>query len=176
MTPTAHRAATIHAPLSDGRTVEIRPAGRTPVLRWYEGMSSENQRLRFFGVSRRSGPQAADRPCSGPRRGHHALIARCDGEVVGVAEYESGADAASAEIALAVADAFHHCGAGTLLLEHLVHAARQDGITSFTADAPAENHLMLKVVADLGLRTTRRFAGTEVRRPGRAFCPRRTSP
>ncbi|MEU3459338.1 GNAT family N-acetyltransferase [Streptomyces sp. NPDC006733] len=165
MTATAHHDGQTHALLTDGRTVEIhraRPEDHDQVLRWYEGMSSENQRLRSFGVSRRSGPQAADRACSGPRRGHHALIARCDGEVVGVAEYESGADAASAEIALAVADAFHHCGAGTLLLEHLVHAARQDGITSFTADAPAENHLMLKVVADLGLRTTRRFVGTEV--------------
>ncbi|MGW8375197.1 GNAT family N-acetyltransferase, partial [Streptomyces sp. ODS28] len=68
----------------------------------------------------------------------------------------------AAEIALAVADAWHHRGIGTLLLEHLVDAARAAGITAFLADALSENHEMLKVFADLGLRTTRRFDGPEV--------------
>lgn len=165
MTHTAHRTEKIHALLTDGRTVEIRPAGpedRDRVLRLYEGMSAPNMRLRFFGMSRLSGPQATDRACSGPRSGHCALIAVCDDQIVGIAEYEIGPDPDSAEIAFAVADAFHHCGAGTLLLEHLVHAARKDGITSFTADALSDNHLVLKVFADLGLNTARRFAGTEV--------------
>lgn len=52
---------------------------------------------------------------------------------------------------------------GTLLVEHLVSAARAEGITIFTADALSENHEVLKLFADLGLRTDRRFEGPEVR-------------
>ncbi|CAM5660036.1 hypothetical protein SALBM217S_01042 [Streptomyces griseoloalbus] len=52
---------------------------------------------------------------------------------------------------------------GTLIIEHLVSAARADGITAFTADALSENHEVLKLFADLGLRTERHFEGPEVR-------------
>lgn len=165
MTGTPHSVRPVHALLSDGRTVEIRPAqpeDHHEVVRLYEKMSAENLRLRFFGASRLSGRMAADRLCAPPRPGHRALIAAHAGQVVGVAEYETAAEPASAEIALATADDFHHCGVGTLLLEHLVHAAREDGITAFTADALADNRLVHKVFADLGLNTARRFDGTEV--------------
>lgn len=50
-----------------------------------------------------------------------------------------------------------------LLVEHLVSAARAEGITTFTADALSENHEVLRLFADLGLRTSRRFEGPEVR-------------
>ncbi|MDX6313084.1 MAG: hypothetical protein QOF44_2548, partial [Streptomyces sp.] len=166
MTDITYGVRETHALLADGRTVEIRPArpeDHHQAERLYEDMSAENLRLRFFGVSRLSGRTAADRLCALPQPGHCALIAAFGGRIVGVAEYETGADPASAEIALAVADDFHHCGVGTLLLEHLVHAARQDDITAFTADALADNHLIHKVFADLGLNTARHFDGTEVR-------------
>ncbi|GAA3898383.1 hypothetical protein GCM10023084_58610 [Streptomyces lacrimifluminis] len=62
-------------------------------------------------------------------------MAESRGQVIGLAEYEAGDDAASAEMSIAVADTLHHHGVGTLLVEHLVSAARADGITTFTADA-----------------------------------------
>ncbi|MGW1537361.1 bifunctional acetate--CoA ligase family protein/GNAT family N-acetyltransferase [Streptomyces aureus] len=81
-----------------------------------------------------------------------------------VAESASGgAEEGAAEISIAVADGLHHRGVGTLLVEHLVSAARSEGITTFTADALGENHEVLRLFADLGLRTTRRFEGPEVR-------------
>jgi acyl-CoA synthetase (NDP forming)/GNAT superfamily N-acetyltransferase len=165
MTQTTHRVRETHALLADGSTVQIRsarPEDHQQVLALYETMSVENLRLRFFGASRRSGRLAADRMCAPPAPGHHALIALLDGRIVGVAEYETGSDPASAEIALAVADDLHNRGVGTLLLEHMVHAARQAGITTFTADALADNHTMLKVFADLGLHTARRFDAGEI--------------
>ncbi len=130
MTDITHGVRETHALLADGRTVEIRrarPEDHHQAERLYEEMSAENLRLRFFGVSRLSGRTAADRLCALPQPGNCALIAAFGGRIVGVAEYEIGADPTSAEIALAVADDFHHDGAGTLLLEHLVHAARQNG-------------------------------------------------
>ncbi|NBM19811.1 bifunctional GNAT family N-acetyltransferase/acetate--CoA ligase family protein [Streptomyces sp. GC420] len=165
MTQTARRAAGIHALLADGSTVEIRqarPEDRPRVLALYETMSAENMRLRFFGTSSLSGRRAAERLCAPPRPGHYALVATQGDRLVGVAEYETDDDPASAEIALAVADDFHHRGVGTLMLEHMVPVARAAGITEFTADALAYNHAMLKVFADLGLNTARRFDGTVI--------------
>lgn len=154
-----------HALLADGTTVRIRAAlgsDHEAVRGLYEAMSAENLRLRFFGLSRSSARTAADRMCGAARPGHHGLLAEAEGTLVGLAEYERTADKDRAEIALAVSDAWHHRGVGTLLLEHLVSAARREDISAFTADALSENHEMLKVFADLGLRTARHFDGPEV--------------
>lgn len=162
----ANTARQVHALLTDGTTVRIRqaePADHDAVLALYEGMSAENLRRRFFTVSHLSAEQAADRLTRRDRSGYRALVAESGGRFVGLAEYEAIPESATAEIALSVADDWHHRGLGTLLLEHLVDAARQAGITAFAADALAENHEMLKVFADLGLRTTRHFDGPEVR-------------
>ncbi|GAA0661213.1 bifunctional GNAT family N-acetyltransferase/acetate--CoA ligase family protein [Streptomyces thermocarboxydovorans] len=164
----------VHALLADGATVcirPVRPEDHEQIQRLYEEMSPENLRLRFFSLSRRSARLAADRACGPARPGYRALLAERRGRVIGLAEYETeddkegGAAAGrkTAEVAVAVADGLHHRGVGTLLVEHLVSAARADGITAFTADALSENREVLKLFADLGLRTERRFEGPEVR-------------
>ncbi|WP_405905367.1 MULTISPECIES: GNAT family N-acetyltransferase [unclassified Streptomyces] len=167
MTDDERGRPTVHALLSDGTTTRIRPVGpgdHEQLQGLYEEMSPENLRLRFFAASRRSAAMAADRACAPPRPGYRALLAETKGQVIGLAEYEAGEDdAESAEISIAVAEGLHHRGVGTLLVEHLVSAARAGGITSFTADALAENHEVLQLFADLGLRTARHFEGPEVR-------------
>ncbi|MEU3980847.1 GNAT family N-acetyltransferase [Streptomyces sp. NPDC026672] len=156
----------VHALLADGTTVGIRPVrpgDHDRLEGLYEEMSPENLRLRFFSANRRSAALAADRACDPGRPGHRALLAETLGRVVGVAEYDTGGAEDSAEVSLAVADALHHRGVGTLLVEHLVSAARADGITTFTADALSENHEVLRLFADLALPTSRSFEGPEVR-------------
>jgi acyl-CoA synthetase (NDP forming)/L-amino acid N-acyltransferase YncA len=156
----------VHALLADGTTVCIRPVvpgDHDQVEGLYEEMSPENLRLRFFAVSRRSARLAADRACAPARAGYRALLAETQGRVIGLAEYDTGDDTDAAEVSIAVADGLHHRGVGTLLVEHLVSAARAEGITTFTADALSENREVLKLFADLGLRTTRHFEGPEVR-------------
>ncbi|MEU3844378.1 GNAT family N-acetyltransferase [Streptomyces sp. NPDC028635] len=155
----------VHALLTDGTTVCIRsarPDDHPRVRRLYGDMSPENMRLRFFAVSPASAAAAADRACGPPRPGYRALVAERHGHLLGLAEYDTGGSGAEAEISVAVADGLHHRGVGTLLLEHLVSAARAEGVTAFTADALNENHAMLEVFADLGLRTARHFDGPEV--------------
>ncbi|MFE0252337.1 GNAT family N-acetyltransferase, partial [Streptomyces sp. NPDC059010] len=157
---------TVHALLADGTTVCIRPVRRDDhdqVQGLYEEMSPENLRLRFFAASRRCAAMAADRACAEPRPGYRGLLAETGGRVIGLAEYDSGGAGDTAEISIAVADGLHHRGVGTLLIEHLVSAARAEGITAFTADALSENHGVLRLFADLGLRTARHFEGPEVR-------------
>ncbi|MFI6495208.1 GNAT family N-acetyltransferase [Streptomyces sp. NPDC050564] len=166
MTDDEHSRPTVHALLQDGTTVCIRsvkPGDHESLRGLYEEMSPENLRLRFFAASRRSADMAADRACAPPRPGYRALLAEIQGQVIGLAEYETGHDADTAEMSIAVADGLHHRGVGTLLVEHLVSAARADGITTFTADALSENHEVLRLFADLGLRTARHFEGPEVR-------------
>ncbi|HEY9437462.1 MAG TPA: GNAT family N-acetyltransferase, partial [Streptomyces sp.] len=166
----AHGSRDVHALLADGSIVEIRPArpeDRETVLRMHEGMSAEDQRLRFFAANPRYAREAADRICAPGRSGYRSLVAVADGQIVGVAEYTALATTPdkppTADIALAVAEGRHGQGIGTLLLEHLFHAAREAGIRAVTADALAENHAVMRVFSDLGLRTSRRFDGTEVR-------------
>ncbi|MCX5257141.1 GNAT family N-acetyltransferase [Streptomyces canus] len=156
----------VHALLADGTTVCIRsvvPGDHAQLEGLYEEMSPEHLRLRFFAASRRSAALSADRACAPPHPGYRALLAETKGRVIGLAEYETGDDKDSAEISVAVADGLHHRGVGTLLVEHLVSAARAEGISAFTADALSENHEVLRLFADLGLRTARRFDGPEVR-------------
>ncbi|WP_367325316.1 GNAT family N-acetyltransferase [Streptomyces sp. HUAS ZL42] len=161
-----HGRPPVHALLVDGTTVRIRPVARSDheqVRGLYEEMSPENLRLRFFTTSGRSAELAADRACAAPHPGYHALLAERAGQVIGLAEYDTGGNGTEAEISIAVGDGLHHRGVGTLLVEHLVSAARADGVTAFTADALSENREVLTLFADLGLRTTRRFEGPEVR-------------
>ncbi|WP_225829907.1 GNAT family N-acetyltransferase [Streptomyces sp. NK08204] len=162
---TGIQEAPVHALLADGTTVRIRragPADHEDVRRLYEEMSPQNLRMRFFSVSPASAGRAADRVAGGERPGYRALAAECGGRLVGLAEYEVLPDGGTAEVSVAVADGWHHRGVGTLLLEHLADAARSAGVTAFSADTLAENHDVLKVFHDLGLRITRRFEGPEV--------------
>ncbi len=135
ITPVTARAS-VYALLTDGTTVEIRPA-RTddlPVVQaTHEGMSSNNSYLRFFNVSQLSAEQEAARVCRPSGSDHAALLALCSGQVVGVASYEVKDHGPEAEIAIAVPDNMHNRGIGTLLLEHLVSDAGLRGITTFTA-------------------------------------------
>ena len=63
----------------------------------------------------------------------------------------------SAEIAFAVAEHMHHRGIAMLLFEHLVSAARSQGVTTFTAEALAQNTPMLHLFADAGLPVQRHY-------------------
>jgi acyl-CoA synthetase (NDP forming)/GNAT superfamily N-acetyltransferase len=147
-----------YALLTDGTTVEIRPA--TPrdfdaVQAMYAAMSPDNIYLRFFSFSRLSADHEAERICRERLPGRVALLALAAGEIVGAGSYDivgcPGEPADSAEVAFAVAEHMHHRGIATLLLEHLVSAARDQGVTTFTAQALSQNTPMLHVFADAGL-------------------------
>ncbi|SCK15759.1 bifunctional GNAT family N-acetyltransferase/acetate--CoA ligase family protein [Streptomyces sp. WMMB 322] len=167
MTYAAPRMAETYALLTDGRTVQIRPArpsDRGQVEALYEGMSQQDHKQRFFGAGAGLREREIDRVFGPGRSDLLVLLALHGSQLIGTAEYEKLLEEpAAAEIALAVADGFQHCGVGTLLLEHLAHAARAEHITTFTADALAENRDVLDVFENLGLRYERTFENGEVR-------------
>ncbi|WP_035844205.1 bifunctional acetate--CoA ligase family protein/GNAT family N-acetyltransferase [Kitasatospora azatica] len=158
----------VEALLADGTTATIRPIGpadHAAVLDLHaERMSEGSRRLRFFGASRRAPQMTADRLC-GPQRSELLVLgAWVDGELVGEADCEpvEGRPEA-AELALAVADAWQHRGVGTLLIEHLVHAARKRGVQRFEADTLADNLAVHRLFTDLGLPVHRRYEQGEIR-------------
>ena len=151
-----------YALLTDGTTIEIRPARPEDfeaVRDMHARMSPDNLYLRFFGVSALAAEQEAHRICREPAPDHAALLAVLDGEVVGCSSYECADDGSRcAEVAMAVADEMHSRGVGTLLLEHLISLARSRGVRAFTAETLVENALMLQVFADAGLPVHRTVA------------------
>ena len=149
----------VYALLTDGATIEIRPArpGDFDAVRdMHAKMSPKNLYLRFFSMSPSAAEQEARRICREPAPDHAALLAVLDGEVVGCGTYEQdGAGSRSAEVALAVDDDRHKRGIGMLLLEHLVALGRGRGFRAFTAETLSENAAMLRVFADAGLQAQR---------------------
>jgi acyl-CoA synthetase (NDP forming)/GNAT superfamily N-acetyltransferase len=155
--PAGGGLASAYALLADGTAIEIRPAAPgdfSLVKAMHAAMSPDNEYRRFFGLSRLSAEREAQRVCRMPAPDHAALLALSGGELVGVGTYEITGDGA-AEVALAVADDMHGRGVGTLLLEHLGSAARDQGVRTFTGPVLAENAEMLKVFADAGLSVRR---------------------
>ena len=155
----ATEPAPAYALLSDGSTVLVRPAVPADfeaVRAMHEAMSPENLYLRFFSVGSLVAEQEASRLCREVEAGRAALLALSGGEVVGCASYEP-TSGGQAEIAFAVADRMHRKGVATLLLEHLVSHARDDGVQAFVAETLTENTAMLRVFADAGLSVRRRF-------------------
>ena len=149
----------VYALMSDGRTVQIRPAAPedfAAVKAMHEEMSPDNAYLRFFSLSRTAAEREARRVTREPGLSHAALLAVYGGQVVGVASYEAERDSGgkTAEIAFAVADTMHQRGIATLLLEHLVSLARSRQVETFVAETLQENIGMLRVFSDAGLPVT----------------------
>jgi acyl-CoA synthetase (NDP forming)/GNAT superfamily N-acetyltransferase len=158
VTMSAVTPAPAYALLADGSTVLVRcagPADFEAVKAMHEAMSPDNLYLRFFSIGALVAEREASRVCGAAEAGRAALLALSGDEVVGCASYES-APGGHAEIAFAVADRMHHKGIATLLLEHLVSRARDDGIEAFVAETLAENTAMLRVFADAGLPVRKR--------------------
>ena len=154
-----------YALLTDGGTVEVRPARRQDfeaVRAMHAAMSPDNMYLRFFSMSPNAAEQEAKRVCREPDADHIALLAWQDGRLAGVGAYEQSGKPGVAEVAFAVPDDMHGRGIASVLLEHLVWQARQRGLAAFTAETLAENSAMLRVFADVGLPARRRIAGGTV--------------
>ncbi len=154
-------AAGMYALLTDGSTVEIRPArpqDAEAVRAMHAAMSLDNIYLRFFTTNPRMAGREAKRVCREPDSDHAALLAWQDDRLVGVAAYEPAGKPGVAEVAFAVPDDMHGRGIASLLLEHLVWQAQRRDLRTFTAETLAENSAMLRVFANAGLPAKRRIS------------------
>ena len=71
--------------------------------------------------------------------------------------YDRLDDPAEAEVAFNISDAYQGMGVGSILLEHLAAAARENDIERFSAEVLPENRKMLTVFAEAGYAVKRHF-------------------
>ena len=143
--------------LRDGSTVHIRPArpeDAATVEDYFIGLSEDSRHLRFWSPSVNVTEQAR-RTVDVDHVNHLTLLAFLgDDRMVGGAQFFRETGSARAEVAMSVTDEFQGHGLGSILIGHLAQAAREVGITTFSADVLPENHRMIGVFRDSGFSPT----------------------
>ena len=144
--------------LADGRIASIRPMvgeDEAELLALHDEVGDDNLRLRFFSLNRESAHRYVEHLVQGTGSTVATLVATVRNRIVAVATAER-ADPDSAEVALLVADEEHGHGLGSLLLEHLAAACRDNGVRLFVAEVLPENAAMIRVFRDVGFDVSRR--------------------
>lgn len=158
---------------SDGRIVHLRPilpADADALVRFHESLSERTRYLRFFGPYPRISPRDLVRFTTVDHRSRAAFICLLGDEIIAVGRYEGipgdggpGAttgtpDLGSAEVAFVARDSHQGRGLGSILLEHLAAAARENGLHRFEAEVLVENHAMVRVFRQAGYQVSRAFS------------------
>lgn len=143
--------------LRDGLVAQVRPvtAADEKALRALNARVSLRTRVRrFFNSGDAAGDWYVDKVMATvPDR--CALVAVVDGQVVALASFARlERDPHVGDLGMLVDDEHQGAGVGALLLEHLAHLARAQGITRFSADVLVENSPMLRLLIDSGFATT----------------------
>jgi acetyltransferase len=143
--------------LKGGRLVLIRPIhpqDETLVQSFVRGLSPRSRYFRFHNAIRELDPRMLHAATHVDYRRHLALIAEWfdgDAEVeIGAARYFVRKDGATAEFAIAIADAWQRQGLARHLLQRLMAIAEQRGLERFEGDVLEENHAMAGLALDLG--------------------------
>jgi acyl-CoA synthetase (NDP forming)/RimJ/RimL family protein N-acetyltransferase len=151
---------------SDGGIVHLRPilpSDADALLRFHQSLSERTRYLRYFGPYPRIPPRDLERFTRVDHRTRVAFICLLGDEIVAVGRYEGldpgpGGRVESAEVAFVARDDHQGRGLGSILLEHLAAAARENGLRRFEAEVLVENHQMVRVFRDAGYQVSREFA------------------
>ncbi|HEY4417913.1 MAG TPA: GNAT family N-acetyltransferase, partial [Pseudonocardia sp.] len=157
---------------SDGGIVHLRPilpSDADALVRFHASLSERTRYLRFFGHYPRISPRDLERFTHVDHHSRVAFICLLGDEIIAVGRYEglpgeggpggtSGTEGSdSAEVAFVVRDSHQGRGLGSILLEHLAAAARENGLRRFVAEVLIENHQMVRVFRDAGYQVSRKF-------------------
>jgi RimJ/RimL family protein N-acetyltransferase len=137
------------------RVRPIAPEDRGRLAAMFAGLSEHSRYLRFHGAKPRLSERELTYLTDVDHTRHEALVALDaeDGGIVGVARYATGpCECGSADLAIAVADAWQGQGIGTLLGGLLLARARANGMRRITATVLPENGPARRVLARLGFR------------------------
>jgi len=152
------------AVLKDGSRILLRPIKKEDVDRWLSFMSRVGEYakyLRFHGAPKELTEEEASKYCDVDYHRSFAFVAEAvrnhHKNIVAVGRYHRLPSKSSAEVAFLVEEPFQNKGIGTKLMEQLVHAARENGITSFEAHVLAENEEMMEVFTNYGFHVDREF-------------------
>jgi acyl-CoA synthetase (NDP forming)/GNAT superfamily N-acetyltransferase len=148
--------------LSDGSTVhlrQIRPEDAPAIVDLHSRLSERTRYLRYFSPYPRIPERDLERFVNVDHHGREAFVVVGGPRIMAVGRYERlGPGSPDAEVAFVVEDAHQGRGIGSVLLEHLADAARQNGIARFVAEVLPHNASMLRVFSDFGYQVRRRYA------------------
>lgn len=146
--------------LRDGGTGHLRPmrADDADAVQAFHMAQSQNSiYLRFFTYKSQLTPKELRRFTELDYRDRVAFVITHGVEIIGIGRYDRLDNPAEAEVAFNVSDAHQGRGLGSILLEHLAAAARENGIGKFTAEVLPENRKMMQVFSDAGYEVHRHF-------------------
>jgi acetyl coenzyme A synthetase (ADP forming)-like protein len=150
--------------LRDGSTATIRlaqPQDCEAMTHFFAGLSTDSRRRRFFGSSGPAPQMVAGFCDSSNPRNQLSLIVLRSGDtgprIIATGNYAALGEQ-TAEVAIAVDDAFHGKGIGSLLLERLTLLAVRNGFRRFRALTMSDNKAMLDVFQQSGFECRRKYA------------------
>ena len=148
--------------LSDGSAVHLRqihPGDASAIVELHSRMSDRTRYLRYFSPYPRIPERDLERFVNVDHHDREAFVIVSGPRIMAVGRYERlGPDSPEAEVAFVVEDAHQGRGIGSVLLEHLAEAARDNGISRFVAEVLPENGGMLRVFSDFGYQVQRKYA------------------
>jgi len=146
--------------LRDGATGHLRPmtpADADAVQAFHMAQSQTSIYLRFFTYKAKLTSKELRRFTELDYRDRVAFVITHRDRIIGIGRYDRLDNPAEAEVAFNVSDSEQGRGLGSILLEHLAAAARENGIDKFTAEVLPENRKMLQVFSDAGYEVHRHF-------------------
>ena len=146
--------------LRDGGTGHLRPV--TPndaqaLQEFHMRQSQSSIYLRFFTYKAKLSSKELVRFTTVDYKDRVAFVITIGSEIIGIGRYDRLDDPTEAEVAFNIADGHQGRGLGSILLEHLAAAARENGIRRFSAEVLPENRKMIGVFADAGYEVRRHF-------------------
>ena len=155
MTPEAYPGALERQlGLKNGETLcirPIRPDDEERLVELYGRLSRNTAYQRFFTVMRRLPKDWVHYFANVDYRRRLALVAERETvagvQIVGVGRYEPADEEATAEVAFVLEDGYQGQGLGAVLLDAVIQAGRERGLTRFRAYVLAENRRMLSLLA-----------------------------
>lgn len=146
--------------LRDGSTGHLRPISpddADAVQAFHMRQSQNSIYLRFFTYKSSLSEKELRRFTEVDHVGRVAFVVTRGQDIIGIGRYDRLDNPDEAEVAFNVSDAYQGRGLGSILLEHLAAAARENGIRRFTAEVLPENRKMITVFAEAGYEVERRF-------------------
>ncbi|MCC9197801.1 GNAT family N-acetyltransferase [Arthrobacter sp. zg-Y820] len=146
--------------LRDGGTGHLRPVtpADAPALQEFHMKQSQSSiYLRFFTYKAKLSNKELARFTNVDYRDRVAFVITIGAEIIGIGRYDRLDDPTEAEVAFNISDGHQGRGLGSILLEHLAAAARENGIRRFSAEVLPENRKMIGVFADAGYEVRRHF-------------------
>ncbi|CAN5609845.1 bifunctional GNAT family N-acetyltransferase/acetate--CoA ligase family protein [soil metagenome] len=146
--------------LSDGGTMAVRPIrpdDAERILAFHERQSPESIYFRFFSPRPRLSERDVERFTHVDYVDRMAFVGLIGDDLVGVARYDRHRARSDAEVAFFIDDDHHGRGMATVLLEYLAAAAREVGISGFTASVLPQNRKMLGVFTQAGFTARSHF-------------------